>query len=122
MNFEKLIAALKCSSQAHTKCDENCPYRTLEKTRDDFPIPADVVINGVGYWLGCDCDRMATDAADVIAKLSAEREEWIKFAEAMEKRVDAAQRQRDEMEDLMMKYRRDYQAAMEKLELEAGNA
>lgn len=46
-------------------------------------------------------------------KLLSEREEWIKFTEAMEKRVEAAQRQRDEMEELMLKYRHDYQAAVE---------
>lgn len=46
-------------------------------------------------------------------KLLSEREEWLKFAEAMEKRVADAQRQRDEMEELMLRYQHDYHAAME---------
>lgn len=44
--------------------------------------------------------------------------DWLKFAEMMEQRVDKAIKQRDEMEELMLRYQHDYQAALKKLEEE----
>lgn len=74
-DYKKLIAALRCSaSVSNGRCDENCPYRTLEEMKPDFPIKADVTINGIGYWESCDCDRMILDAADAVEQLVKERD------------------------------------------------
>lgn len=74
-DYKELITALKCSTKVREgKCDENCPYRTLEEVKLDFPLPADVTINGIGYWESCDCDRMVLDAADAIEQLVKERD------------------------------------------------
>lgn len=69
-----LIEALRCSNYANSDCKEDCPYRLLEEIKPDFPVPADVTVNGVGYWVSCDCDRMVLDAADMLESLGADHE------------------------------------------------
>lgn len=38
------------------------------------PIPQDIIkrVDGQEYWITCDCDRIALDAADLIEKLMEE--------------------------------------------------
>lgn len=69
--MEKLIRALRCSATGHWgvfKCEEDCPYRVIEEVNPDLPVPPDVITNGVGYWTGCDYDRIALDAAEALEK------------------------------------------------------
>lgn len=58
MRTEKLIAAMRCSSQAPTSSPPctTCAYRVVES------------LDGKEYT-GCDCDRMEIDAADKIEEL-----------------------------------------------------
>lgn len=70
MNNPKDIArALRCSA-APKGCDcTGCVYRVLEKVKPEYPIPASVVIDGVGYWESCDVDAMVLDAAEWLERM-----------------------------------------------------
>lgn len=74
-DYKELVSALRCSAGTGGKCKEDCPYRLMEEIKPDFPVPADVTIDGVGYWISCDCDRMAIDATAAIEQLMKERDE-----------------------------------------------
>lgn len=68
--IEVIIKALRCSATPYQVCDEECPYRLLEDITDnDFPIKSvpDVVDeDGRRYWISCNCDAIANDAADAL--------------------------------------------------------
>lgn len=67
-NARELIQALRCASDTSGNPHEckGCKYRVLEEIRPEIPIPADVELDGKMYWEGCDCDKIAQDAADWI--------------------------------------------------------
>ena len=73
-DYKELISAIRCSATSYSGCTADCPYRLLEEIKPDFPMPADVVVDGVGYWVSCDCDKMSLDAADAIEHLVKERD------------------------------------------------
>ena len=69
--MEKLIRALRCSATGREKdftCPKDCPYLTLNEVSKGSLYPPDITIDGVGYWLDCDPDRMALDAAEALEK------------------------------------------------------
>lgn len=68
MNKEEVIYALRCSCTPGSHCDKknNCPYYLLEEIKPDFPVPADVTIDGIKYWESCNTDQMCLDAADLL--------------------------------------------------------
>lgn len=69
IDLKALANALRCSaSNYYVPCKQECPYCVLEKIDEGIGIPADITINGVGYYLNCDVDRMAMDAAEIIEK------------------------------------------------------
>lgn len=62
-----LIAALRCSTQeGKYTCNVNRPYRTVEEVKGKFIPLADFKKDGKAYLVGCDCDRMAGDTADLL--------------------------------------------------------
>lgn len=67
--MKELITALRCTL---SECDhEHCRYAVLEKTKPDFPVPADFTDeHGVGWWISCDVDRISREAADALEKLT----------------------------------------------------
>ena len=69
--MEKLIRALRCSANVKEKdftCPEDCPYRVIKEIKQDLPVPEDIVIDGVGYWVCCSFERIALDAAEALEK------------------------------------------------------
>ena len=84
MKTEKIAAALRCSSQVpgpQLDC-KTCPYH-MEET-----------VDGVDY-AGCDCDRIAVDAADRLEELverGARYAEEIAVLREMLRRVPVAER------------------------------
>lgn len=84
MKTEKIAAALRCSSQVpgpQLDC-RTCPYH-MEET-----------VDGVDY-AGCDCDRIAVDAADRLEKLvdrCARYAEEIAVLREMQKWVDVREK------------------------------
>ena len=84
MKTEKIAAALRCSSQVpgpQLDC-KTCPYH-MEET-----------VDGVDY-AGCDCDRIAVDAADRLEELvdrCARYAEEIAVLREMLRRVPVAER------------------------------
>lgn len=68
-DYKILIDALRCSASVGCKCKADCPYRVREETTPDIPVPADETENGIGYWVSCDCDQIALDAAEAIESL-----------------------------------------------------
>lgn len=68
MTKKEMAQFLRCSIMVRdgTPCPEECPYRTLERVKDDYPIPPDFVINGVGYWESCDYETLTEDAARML--------------------------------------------------------
>lgn len=72
-DYKTIAKALRCSATPWSKdkeknCD-SCPYQTLEKVDPEFPMPAEVVVDGVAYWKSCDTDAMALDAAWILEGL-----------------------------------------------------
>lgn len=64
-----LIEALKCTISVPTqKCRDDCPYLVRDEIKPDFPLPPDVVIDGIGYWDSCDTDRMTRDCIEVLSE------------------------------------------------------
>ena len=85
MTTEKIVAALRCSTQVpgpQLDC-RGCPYHMGE------------TVDGVDY-AGCDCDRIAVDAADRLEELvdrCARYAEEIAVLRERQKWVDAKERQ-----------------------------
>ena len=69
--INELIKSLRCSASTYNnKIDcKGCAYRYLEEVNDKIPCPQDVEVNGVKYWVSCDCDRMVLDAANILEKV-----------------------------------------------------
>lgn len=70
--LKQIIDALRCSADCthnHSMDCNTCKYKFLEEVKSNIPVPANHVENGVEYWLSCDCDRIALDAADAIEQL-----------------------------------------------------
>jgi len=71
-----IIEALRCT--ATPGCKERdcigCKWHTVEWVDEhpNIPIIADCEINGRKAWIGCDCDRIALEAANLIQKLTGE--------------------------------------------------
>lgn len=71
--MEKLIRALRCSTNTHLngfECAEDCPYRKLNEMGQDLLTccQPDVTIDGTDYYISCDYDRMKLDAAEALEK------------------------------------------------------
>ena len=66
MEKSVIIEALRCTTKVGVKCRTDCPYRMREQINPEIGIPAEEVIDGVGYWISCDCDMIALDAADAL--------------------------------------------------------
>jgi len=69
-----IIEALRCSVSAGNHDCVNCPWSAKERL-DDFPelkskIPHDAIIDGVAYWISCDVERIALEAADELERLT----------------------------------------------------
>lgn len=74
--MQELIKALRCSTKPKTDFAEcrGCRYGTLEPINEKIPAKPDVIIDGDAFWTGCDCDKMANDAADQLEELSKRNE------------------------------------------------
>ena len=75
MNTKEIIHALRCSSSTGVaKCKKNCPYfrRASEEEINEFLTRHDLKREDFGddFWDGCNCDKIAMDAADLIEKLT----------------------------------------------------
>lgn len=67
-----LIESLKCSiTPGGCKCRNDCRYIVREVINPEFNIPADEIVDGIGYWVSCDCDRMVEDAIEELTYLRA---------------------------------------------------
>lgn len=68
-----LVKALRCSAAVHNeeKCKE-CGYCIAEEIPEDMRdyLKPTYEEGGVPYFISCDCDRMALEAADLIEELS----------------------------------------------------
>jgi len=67
-----IVEALRCSVAVCEHDCVNCQYNSKERL-SNYPklaarIPADTVIDGVAYWVSCDVDRIALEAADELEK------------------------------------------------------
>ena len=83
--IEEIIKALRCTSMPRHKYDcKNCPYRELNEVNDDIPIKEDVIIDGKKYWEGCDAEKIAIDAADLLEKIQRNMESDINFLKRKE--------------------------------------
>lgn len=71
---KELVKALRCSAQVMDEIDrcKQCPYSAIEEITPDIEamVPSDFEENGKKYFVSCDCDRMVSDAADLIEKLT----------------------------------------------------
>lgn len=63
---KELVYALRCSATVGSICVETCPYRLVEEINPKIPVPADVIKDGVGYWITCDFNGINIDAADAL--------------------------------------------------------
>lgn len=70
MDRGKLIFALRCSASVHPMDEElmceTCPYWYEEKIPETLKAMADLEKDGEYFVNGCDVDKMAMDAADMI--------------------------------------------------------
>jgi len=68
-----IVEALRCSSKpASNEQDcQNCKWHLIDYCDEhpDIGIPADGEINGRKVWIGCDTDRIALEAANLLEKL-----------------------------------------------------
>lgn len=64
-----LAKYLRCSISPMVNCPLDCPYLSKAEVVKGIPIKSNIVIDGVGYWIMCDADRVAKDAADYIEQL-----------------------------------------------------
>lgn len=71
---KELVKALRCSAQVMDGVDQcrKCSYSAIEEITPDIEamVPSDFEENGKKYFVSCDCDRMVSDAADLIEKLT----------------------------------------------------
>lgn len=70
MKVEEIIKALRCSASVLKKghsC-EGCPYKFEEAVGGRYRSLADFERDGVLYCIGCDCDKIALDAADMLER------------------------------------------------------
>lgn len=87
--INEIIKALRCTSTPRHKYDcENCPYRELNEVNDDIPIKEDVIIDGKKYWEGCDVEKIAIDAADLLEKIQRNMESYINFLKRKEEEAE----------------------------------
>lgn len=63
---------------------KDCKYRFMEEVSKEIPAPADVVIDGVEYWCGCDCDKVELESAKVLHKLADFLEQNERLAKLLE--------------------------------------
>lgn len=103
MKINEIIKALRCTSTPRHKYDcENCPYRELNEVNDDIPIKEDVIIDGKKYWEGCDVEKIAIDAADMLEKIQWEMETDIKLLSAW--KITAEEKAKVETEPTLKAY------------------
>lgn len=84
MTYEEIIQALRCTSTpgGPTGDCEKCPYWKTEQLTAEQKEKL-----GVDTWTSCDIDKVGTDAADLIERLTAENAElrekkrWISVTE-----------------------------------------
>lgn len=71
MDDKKLIAALRCSATVPAEKQDcsNCPYFQREQLPEALWAKLKTE-----YWDGCDCDRIALDAADRLEQLTGGRQ------------------------------------------------
>lgn len=87
--INEIIKALRCTSIPRHKYDcENCPYRELNEVNDDIPIKEDTIIDGKKYWEGCDVEKIAIDAADLLEKIQRNMESDINFLKRKEEEAE----------------------------------
>lgn len=99
--LNEIIKALRCSGTPRPKYDcDNCPYRRLEKVQDGIPIEEDVIIDGEKNWEGCDCEKIAIDAADLLEKIQRNMESDINF---LKRKKEEAEENAKEETDLGLK-------------------
>lgn len=67
--MKTLVEALRCSASTERKECIECPYRIMEEIEDEIPYLPDLEEDGKQYWITCDCDRMALDAANELERL-----------------------------------------------------
>ena len=67
--MKDLAKYLRCSISPMVNCPLDCPYFTMEEVKEGIPAKADMVIDGIGYWTGCDFEKISEDAADYIEQL-----------------------------------------------------
>ena len=89
MTGQEIVQALRCTSTpgGQTGDCEKCPYWKTEQLTAEQKEKL-----GVDTWTSCDIDKVGTDAADLIERLTAENAElrekqrWIPVAERMPER------------------------------------
>lgn len=87
--INEIIKALRCTSIPRHKYDcENCPYRELNEVNDDIPSKEDTIIDGKKYWEGCDVEKIAIDAADLLEKIQRNMESDINFLKRKEEEAE----------------------------------
>ena len=88
-DIDRLIAALRCSANPKYS-EENCFFckyakkedvEELELTKEEKMLFTEMEEDGKRYYVSCDCDRMAIDAADMLDNLKTGIENLIKITE-----------------------------------------
>ena len=89
-DIDRLIAALRCSANPKYS-EENCFFCKYVKKEDVEKLGLTAVEiaaytdclqeGGKKYYVSCDCDRMAIDAADMLDNLKTGIENLIKITE-----------------------------------------
>ena len=60
----------------------------MNEVNDDIPIKEDVIIDGKKYWEGCDVEKIAIDAADLLEKIQRNMESDINFLKRKEEEAE----------------------------------
>lgn len=71
--LKELAEALKCSltsdRMGHTRVCTECPWHIREEIDPAISCYADTEIDGKAYWISCDCDRLVSEALEVIEEV-----------------------------------------------------
>lgn len=69
MTKKEMAVYLRCTNLPHNeklKECSGCPYYMLQEVEPDYPVPPDVVKDGIGYWTYCDYEQICSDAAAML--------------------------------------------------------
>ena len=88
-DIDRLIAALRCSADTNISLEDCffCEYakkvdiEELELTKEEKMLFTEMEEGGKRYYVSCDCDRMAIDAAYMLDNLKTGVENLIEIME-----------------------------------------